>query len=389
MRSGTPTSATRWWSAVPDTRFGEAVGRRRPPRAGNGRDARPAAGPLPAPAGPLQAAPPTAGGGGDPPPRHRQGGPAPRRAACSPRPGPPESARRPRPGPHPPAGSRSRTVGQQSPATLTSDARLRPSAAGGHRREAGPRGAADGRSQGGCRAGDVRPDRAPLRPAQPGAHVPPRRGLAAPDGAVARAAPRGGGRRRGLRHRRPVPGPGRGRAAADRHRPVVGDAAHARTGAPLVQADGLRLPLGGRLGRRPHLRFRPAQRRRPRRLPRRVRPGAPPRRAAGLAGGGRAPTRALFRFGHRIYFGRVVPWVGARLSDAAAYRYLPRSVAYLPPTPERCSPAVERAGFADVGAARCSPRGGPAHHRHPEPAGTDGQRASSARRPPGEPTAAP
>jgi demethylmenaquinone methyltransferase / 2-methoxy-6-polyprenyl-1,4-benzoquinol methylase len=43
------------------------------------------------------------------------------------------------------------------------------------------------------------------------------------------------------------------------------------------------------------------------------------------------PEQALLRLGHRAYFGHVVPRIGALLSDAAAYRYLPRSVAYLPP----------------------------------------------------------
>jgi demethylmenaquinone methyltransferase/2-methoxy-6-polyprenyl-1,4-benzoquinol methylase len=41
----------------------------------------------------------------------------------------------------------------------------------------------------------------------------------------------------------------------------------------------------------------------------------------------------VLRFGHRIYFGRVVPAIGGLLSDASAYRYLPRSLAYLPPAP--------------------------------------------------------
>lgn len=46
------------------------------------------------------------------------------------------------------------------------------------------------------------------------------------------------------------------------------------------------------------------------------------------------PPNPLMRFGHGIYFGRVVPMLGALLSDADAYRYLPDSVAYLPPTNE-------------------------------------------------------
>ncbi len=42
------------------------------------------------------------------------------------------------------------------------------------------------------------------------------------------------------------------------------------------------------------------------------------------------PTNALLRKGHSFYFGQVVPKIGALLSDKAAYRYLPASVAYLP-----------------------------------------------------------
>ncbi len=42
------------------------------------------------------------------------------------------------------------------------------------------------------------------------------------------------------------------------------------------------------------------------------------------------PSNPIVRFGHGIWFNRVVPLIGALFSDAAAYRYLPRSVAYLP-----------------------------------------------------------
>ena len=42
------------------------------------------------------------------------------------------------------------------------------------------------------------------------------------------------------------------------------------------------------------------------------------------------PHNRIVRWGHGVYFGRVVPRIGGWLSDAAAYRYLPRSVAYLP-----------------------------------------------------------
>lgn len=46
------------------------------------------------------------------------------------------------------------------------------------------------------------------------------------------------------------------------------------------------------------------------------------------------PAHPVLRFGHSLYFGRVVPLVGGLLSDGAAYRYLPKSVAYLPAEPE-------------------------------------------------------
>lgn len=42
------------------------------------------------------------------------------------------------------------------------------------------------------------------------------------------------------------------------------------------------------------------------------------------------PTSPILRAGHRFWLRRVVPRIGAVFSDAAAYRYLPRSLAYLP-----------------------------------------------------------
>jgi demethylmenaquinone methyltransferase/2-methoxy-6-polyprenyl-1,4-benzoquinol methylase len=42
------------------------------------------------------------------------------------------------------------------------------------------------------------------------------------------------------------------------------------------------------------------------------------------------PTNPVLKAGHAVYFGRVVPRIGGLLSDGAAYRYLPQSVAYLP-----------------------------------------------------------
>lgn len=59
------------------------------------------------------------------------------------------------------------------------------------------------------------------------------------------------------------------------------------------------------------------------------------------------PPNALMRIGHSFYFNRVVPIVGGLLSDRDAYAYLPRSVAYLPPTNELLA-LVHAAGFAQI-----------------------------------------
>jgi demethylmenaquinone methyltransferase / 2-methoxy-6-polyprenyl-1,4-benzoquinol methylase len=59
------------------------------------------------------------------------------------------------------------------------------------------------------------------------------------------------------------------------------------------------------------------------------------------------PPNPLVRWGHRIYFGRVVPVIGGLLSDPAAYRYLPRSVAYLP-APAEMLARLRAAGFTTV-----------------------------------------
>jgi len=61
-----------------------------------------------------------------------------------------------------------------------------------------------------------------------------------------------------------------------------------------------------------------------------------------------APSSRILRAGYDIWFQRVVPALGGALSDRDAYRYLPRSVAYLP-----AAPALRRlladAGYATVG----------------------------------------
>ena len=56
------------------------------------------------------------------------------------------------------------------------------------------------------------------------------------------------------------------------------------------------------------------------------------------------PTGALTRTGHHVYFHRVVPFVGGLLSDKDAYRYLPESTAYLPPTATLLA-MLKQAGF--------------------------------------------
>lgn len=59
------------------------------------------------------------------------------------------------------------------------------------------------------------------------------------------------------------------------------------------------------------------------------------------------PKSRLIRLGHGFYFGKVVPKIGGLLSDGAAYRYLPKSVAYLP-EPDVMVRQLREAGFADV-----------------------------------------
>jgi len=59
------------------------------------------------------------------------------------------------------------------------------------------------------------------------------------------------------------------------------------------------------------------------------------------------PHNPIVRFGNNIYFGKVVPRIGALLSDAAAYRYLPRSIAYLPDRSVLVA-QLQQAGFANA-----------------------------------------
>jgi demethylmenaquinone methyltransferase/2-methoxy-6-polyprenyl-1,4-benzoquinol methylase len=122
--------------------------------------------------------------------------------------------------------------------------------------------------------------------------------------------------------------------------------AAARTDAPLVQADILRLPVpdasadgitcGFALRNLVELPAFFAE------LARVVRPGG---RIALLEVA--APRNAVLRAGHGFYFGKVVPRIGGLLSDPAAYRYLPKSVAYLP-EPEVMIQQLRDSGFADA-----------------------------------------
>lgn len=79
-----------------------------------------------------------------------------------------------------------------------------------------------------------------------------------------------------------------------------------------------------------------------------------------LRPGGRAafldasvPDNPVMRAGHGVYFNRVVPLIGGALSDRAAYRYLPRSMAYLPPAAEMVA-MLEASGFTEVERAQLS-----------------------------------
>lgn len=120
----------------------------------------------------------------------------------------------------------------------------------------------------------------------------------------------------------------------------------ARTDAPLVQADALSLPLGAGsvdgvtcgFALRNVVELEPFLAE----VARVVRPGG---RVALLEVA--SPSHPVLRWGHGLYFGKVVPLLGGLLSDRAAYRYLPRSVAYLPPVAELLD-MVASAGFDGV-----------------------------------------
>ena len=60
------------------------------------------------------------------------------------------------------------------------------------------------------------------------------------------------------------------------------------------------------------------------------------------------PSNPLVRRGFALWFDRCVPTIGRLLSDADAYRYLPRSTAYLP-EPDQLRQMLGEAGFATIG----------------------------------------
>jgi len=59
------------------------------------------------------------------------------------------------------------------------------------------------------------------------------------------------------------------------------------------------------------------------------------------------PDSGILLAGHRIWFRNVVPVIGGVLSDRSAYRYLPKSTAYLPST-EQLRSMLREAGFSAV-----------------------------------------
>lgn len=120
----------------------------------------------------------------------------------------------------------------------------------------------------------------------------------------------------------------------------------ADTDAPLVQADGLKMPLrdskldgitcGFALRNVVDIPELLAE------FARVVRPGG---RVAILEVA--EPRRKVVRWGHHVYFHKVVPMIGGLLSDRDAYRYLPQSTAYLPP-PIELRAMIATSGFHEV-----------------------------------------
>ena len=120
----------------------------------------------------------------------------------------------------------------------------------------------------------------------------------------------------------------------------------AGTDAPLVQADALALPLGEGAGDGATCGFALRNVTDLEKLFNEL--------ARTLRRGGRVallevarPESKLLRRGHHLYFDKVVPLIGGLLSDKDAYSYLPKSTAYLPPTPELLR-MLRAAGFTDA-----------------------------------------
>ena len=149
------------------------------------------------------------------------------------------------------------------------------------------------------------------------------------------------------------------------HKPVgidisYGMLANARTSAPLVQADALAMPFPSSSidGATSGFALRnfvdlPAFFNE---LARVIRPGG-----RILLLDAYQPSSKALRAGHAFYFGKVVPKIGGLLSDPAAYRYLPKSLEYLPPISEIVQSLTD-AGFRDV--VRETYTGGTVHLFH-------------------------
>jgi demethylmenaquinone methyltransferase/2-methoxy-6-polyprenyl-1,4-benzoquinol methylase len=135
------------------------------------------------------------------------------------------------------------------------------------------------------------------------------------------------------------------------HRPVgfdfsTGMLARARTGASLVRADVLALPIrnGAADGVVCGFALRNVV----------DLPGLFLETVRVLRPGGRAvflevsePEHPFLRMGHSVYLRRVVPLVGGVLSDREAYAYLPASLVYLP-APSELMGMLTTAGFGEV-----------------------------------------
>jgi demethylmenaquinone methyltransferase / 2-methoxy-6-polyprenyl-1,4-benzoquinol methylase len=61
-----------------------------------------------------------------------------------------------------------------------------------------------------------------------------------------------------------------------------------------------------------------------------------------------SPDNGIMRWGFDLWFGRCVPAIGGLLSNADAYRYLPRSTVYLP-APDELRRMLSEVGFSTVG----------------------------------------